>query len=109
MTVDATAGRVAALRERRTVLDAEGAALAERTMRRASISAMVANAIGVIDVFLLLWFILPSPPGEIDHAANIIAAAVYVPLSFRSEEHTSELQSPCNIVCRLLLAALITD
>src|SRR2546426_3086174 len=25
------------------------------------------------------------------------------PLSFRSEEHTSELQSPCNLVCRLLL------
>src|SRR5256885_7639300 len=24
-------------------------------------------------------------------------------LSGRSEEHTSELQSPCNIVCRLLL------
>src|SRR5205807_4226738 len=23
-------------------------------------------------------------------------------LGFRSEEHTSELQSPCNIVCRLL-------
>src|SRR5256885_11000104 len=25
------------------------------------------------------------------------------PESFRSEEHTSELQSPCNLVCRLLL------
>src|SRR2546426_8210458 len=25
------------------------------------------------------------------------------PLGFRSEEHTSELQSPCNLVCRLLL------
>src|SRR5256885_9325501 len=25
------------------------------------------------------------------------------PLSARSEEHTSELQSPCNLVCRLLL------
>src|SRR5215467_15641154 len=25
------------------------------------------------------------------------------PISFRSEEHTSELQSPCNLVCRLLL------
>src|SRR5256885_9211292 len=25
-------------------------------------------------------------------------------LTFRSEEHTSELQSPCNLVCRLLLA-----
>src|SRR5688500_4401970 len=24
-------------------------------------------------------------------------------LKFRSEEHTSELQSPCNLVCRLLL------
>src|SRR5256885_6230180 len=24
-------------------------------------------------------------------------------LWFRSEEHTSELQSPCNLVCRLLL------
>src|SRR5688500_19413767 len=25
-------------------------------------------------------------------------------LDLRSEEHTSELQSPCNLVCRLLLA-----
>src|ERR1022692_5334252 len=25
------------------------------------------------------------------------------PLTDRSEEHTSELQSPCNLVCRLLL------
>src|SRR3989454_12849486 len=24
-------------------------------------------------------------------------------LNYRSEEHTSELQSPCNLVCRLLL------
>src|ERR1022692_4337637 len=26
-----------------------------------------------------------------------------MPLPIRSEEHTSELQSPCNLVCRLLL------
>src|SRR5256885_11411332 len=26
-----------------------------------------------------------------------------VAISLRSEEHTSELQSPCNLVCRLLL------
>src|SRR5256885_11853731 len=25
------------------------------------------------------------------------------PIAARSEEHTSELQSPCNLVCRLLL------
>src|SRR5256885_12118532 len=28
---------------------------------------------------------------------------VQVQLRLRSEEHTSELQSPCNLVCRLLL------
>src|SRR5256885_7673425 len=28
---------------------------------------------------------------------------VRAPLDTRSEEHTSELQSPCNLVCRLLL------
>ena len=27
----------------------------------------------------------------------------YQPCMTRSEEHTSELQSPCNLVCRLLL------
>src|SRR2546426_9049664 len=30
-----------------------------------------------------------------------LAPGAYSPL--RSEEHTSELQSPCNLVCRLLL------
>src|SRR5256885_7299422 len=43
----------------------------------------------------------------------VVAGAVYAILrrptpqqaavSIRSEEHTSELQSPCNLVCRLLL------
>src|SRR5256885_11033403 len=29
--------------------------------------------------------------------------SLFVRLARRSEEHTSELQSPCNLVCRLLL------
>src|SRR5256885_10990253 len=29
--------------------------------------------------------------------------SVFRPPTSRSEEHTSELQSPCNLVCRLLL------
>src|SRR5256885_8670780 len=29
--------------------------------------------------------------------------SAYLFRTFRSEEHTSELQSPCNLVCRLLL------
>src|SRR5256885_11878788 len=32
------------------------------------------------------------------------AAGRPLPAMARSEEHTSELQSPCNLVCRLLLA-----
>src|SRR5256885_6444766 len=34
-----------------------------------------------------------------------MAMPAVIPFSFapRSEEHTSELQSPCNLVCRLLL------
>src|SRR5256885_5461461 len=36
--------------------------------------------------------------------AQITAAGVhYFTFRRRSEEHTSELQSPCNLVCRLLL------
>src|SRR5256885_11468589 len=32
-----------------------------------------------------------------------VAAGPEVTMAMRSEEHTSELQSPCNLVCRLLL------
>src|SRR2546426_2862568 len=36
------------------------------------------------------------PRGGLDLRASLVA-------TMRSEEHTSELQSPCNLVCRLLL------
>src|SRR5256885_11521828 len=32
-----------------------------------------------------------------------VAPLRVLPIDVRSEEHTSELQSPCNLVCRLLL------
>src|SRR5256885_12252810 len=35
--------------------------------------------------------------------AEILEAGMFSHLFDRSEEHTSELQSPCNLVCRLLL------
>src|SRR2546426_9130375 len=35
--------------------------------------------------------------------AQTLHATTGRPVQLRSEEHTSELQSPCNIVCRLLL------
>src|SRR2546426_7274699 len=43
------------------------------------------------------WFDLAEPvPGPTTDALGRVAKE-------RSEEHTSELQSPCNLVCRLLL------
>src|SRR2546430_7317395 len=41
---------------------------------------------------------LPMRPGLHEHVAGLVAA-----LEQRSEEHTSELQSQSNLVCRLLL------
>src|SRR5256885_11429307 len=37
------------------------------------------------------------------NAFALVSSSSTSALSFRSEEHTSELQSPCNLVCRLLL------
>src|SRR2546426_8825294 len=38
----------------------------------------------------------------LEHGAHV-SFGVGLALAERSEEHTSELQSPCNLVCRLLL------
>src|SRR2546426_8451048 len=38
-----------------------------------------------------------------ENAATVIKVPSGAPPIDRSEEHTSELQSPCNLVCRLLL------
>src|SRR5256885_13065597 len=45
-----------------------------------------------LGVFNIGWRIMRGP-----------AVAPVAPAAGRSEEHTSELQSPCNLVCRLLL------
>src|SRR5205807_9657539 len=46
-------------------------------------------------------------PDDLTAAANVLYgktdAALVADDNARSEEHTSELQSPCNLVCRLLL------
>src|SRR5256885_5607676 len=39
-------------------------------------------------------------PGLVHHSDR---GGQYAAHEYRSEEHTSELQSPCNLVCRLLL------
>src|SRR5256885_11144086 len=44
-----------------------------------------------------------SPSRAVDALLERFRAFGYTPFIRRSEEHTSELQSPCNLVCRLLL------
>src|SRR5256885_11713857 len=46
---------------------------------------------------------LPLVPGGPDASRNGFSNRIRSCTTMRSEEHTSELQSPCNIVCRLLL------
>src|SRR2546426_2124857 len=41
--------------------------------------------------------------GVLGAAAMVFQSFALLPWLTRSEEHTSELQSPCNLVCRLLL------
>src|SRR5699024_12704655 len=51
-----------------------------------------------------LDLVLPTHP-EMPHAGNLPKLArKYTGLTVRSEEHTSELQSRFDLVCRLLLA-----
>src|SRR2546426_9281612 len=45
-----------------------------------------------------LWLTYPNPQSQ-----SAMRCHRFCTLSARSEEHTSELQSPCNLVCRLLL------
>src|SRR5256885_12007535 len=44
-----------------------------------------------------------TPPGVTTAAAYLTVTNDGAADRLRSEEHTSELQSPCNLVCRLLL------
>src|SRR2546426_7083556 len=46
-----------------------------------------------------------AQPTQLAHRLGQVGERRFGPVSrrLRSEEHTSELQSPCNLVCRLLL------
>src|SRR2546426_724330 len=60
------------------------------------------NIYQLTDVYTGVTGITPlSPCLSWAHEADRLAFAYYE--EGRSEEHTSELQSPCNLVCRLLL------
>src|SRR6266446_796993 len=54
--------------------------------------------------FLSDWGVEKLRDGLDGHVQSIVLEPLYMCKDHRrSEEHTSELQSPCNLVCRLLL------
>src|SRR2546426_3300884 len=73
----------------------------------------------VVGDFVWLWSdsgiltCLKAPTGEIRYQERVggdyfgspvwVDGRLFCVSTSRSEEHTSELQSPCNLVCRLLL------
>src|SRR5215467_11731070 len=64
------------------------------------------SAVLPIALAMLLLGFAAFDPGVLSPAnlLNIAQQTSYLALfAMRSEEHTSELQSPCNLVCRLLL------
>src|SRR2546426_6849325 len=71
------------------VLAGDRAAFGALAQRYAGVARRVARAV-------------LSDPDDADDAAQDALLSALVKLD-RSEEHTSELQSPCNLVCRLLL------
>src|SRR5256885_5294927 len=56
-----------------------------------------------LPISFLLRRILWRPTARGNQTLHPAASDTAIVLALRSEEHTSELQSPCNLVCRLLL------
>src|SRR2546426_6948427 len=57
----------------------------------------------VLIAFIAVALRLMSPVKSVANYPTTMAGALAAADRVRSEEHTSELQSPCNLVCRLLL------
>src|SRR2546426_6922984 len=80
-----------------------------RTRRGIDMNVTLITAIALLLAWGTLVFgaHLGSGPVHLLYAVSVILFArriiVGAPTFRRSEEHTSELQSPCNLVCRLLL------
>src|SRR5256885_9892788 len=64
---------------------------------------LTVRRITILVIFLVAYLYYQAINGRYP-LASIGLISFCAVAQFRSEEHTSELQSPCNLVCRLLLA-----
>src|SRR5256885_7260467 len=73
-----------------------------------ALGAAIQIALFVAPVLVLASYFIAPEPLELSFTraevgALFMGALIGAVVAGRSEEHTSELQSPCNLVCRLLL------
>src|SRR5256885_12544519 len=68
------------------------------TLFRSNIGQRETTALVMLLALVPAFFVIAQPDLGSGLVYIVVALAV-----LRSEEHTSELQSPCNLVCRLLL------
>src|SRR2546426_7519108 len=58
---------------------------------------------GAVGIWTGYTFVMTDSPVAKGNVELVLLGGADGKVLFRSEEHTSELQSPCNLVCRLLL------
>src|SRR5688500_19620321 len=71
------------------------------TLFRSSVSPKSSPVLAIVTIVFAAAIFVMDTFTPFDMAIAVLY--VVVVLMARSEEHTSELQSPCNLVCRLLL------
>src|SRR5690606_40371190 len=71
-----------------------------RTFVRTGVMSLFTTLLTLLVAFPIAWYIARMARGR---AKGILFMACLIPFWARSEEHTSELQSRENLVCRLLL------
>src|SRR5438876_5096381 len=72
----------------------------QRTVRAAGAEGTVVGLSGGVDSSLVVKLLVLALGKE--HVMGVLLPTAFTPKE-RSEEHTSELQSPVHLVCRLLL------
>src|ERR1039457_2480633 len=75
----------------------------ENPMRNLILTALFGAALGVVPAHAEIVIKLRPPISIREHRTPRPSRNHVWEIGYRSEEHTSELQSPCNLVCRLLL------